>query len=362
MLISELNRISGLEMLEKYSISKIYPFPSLPYGSKKNLVFGCPENEKFNDVILRNNNPNYILKIKNGIVIDGPQKLIDPDGNIWIADETLDPSHSISDFEMIKDFKNYSDQELPTEAIHLKGRSLLLESKWSNNYYHFTVDCLGRAMIASKYFDLNWFDHILVKNLNISYVSEYLLKFNSLTVDTKKYMQLNSRQAYICDELYVPSYAAPLGSCSLEISNFLNENMSFSRVNPGADKSKIFIGRRGGRAISNQEEISSEIKKFGFETIYLEDLSVLDQIHLFNNAKTIIAPHGAALTNLIYQKNSAKVFELFPSYYVNPLFFRICLLNSHTYNYFVSDSVSSDGNFYIPKEILIKYINLVSSV
>ena len=38
-----------------------------------------------------------------------------------------------------------------------------------------------------------------------------------------------------------------------------------------------------------------------------------EQVYLFNNAKIIIGPHGAAFTNLIFCKKNTKVIEIKPA-------------------------------------------------
>ena len=43
----------------------------------------------------------------------------------------------------------------------------------------------------------------------------------------------------------------------------------------------------------------------------LSGMSVRDQVRLFRDARTIVAPHGAGLTNMIYAEH-ARIIELLP--------------------------------------------------
>jgi Glycosyltransferase 61 len=52
--------------------------------------------------------------------------------------------------------------------------------------------------------------------------------------------------------------------------------------------------------------------KKGYTEFYLEQLSLGAQIALFNNAKKIVAVHGAGLTNMIFCKPNTTIFELNP--------------------------------------------------
>ncbi|MBD1921548.1 glycosyltransferase family 61 protein [Microcoleus sp. FACHB-831] len=49
------------------------------------------------------------------------------------------------------------------------------------------------------------------------------------------------------------------------------------------------------------------LKKFGFEQVTLESLSVSDQAALFSSAQVVIAPHGAGLSNVVFCNRGTKV-------------------------------------------------------
>ena len=44
-------------------------------------------------------------------------------------------------------------------------------------------------------------------------------------------------------------------------------------------------------------------------------LNFLEQIYLFNNAKIIIGPHGAAFTNIIFSNPDTNIVEIIPDYH-----------------------------------------------
>ena len=68
---------------------------------------------------------------------------------------------------------------------------------------------------------------------------------------------------------------------------------------PGLPR-KVFISRKSTRALENATEIEAWLGDRGFETVYPEDLPVLDQMRLFRDADEIVAVHGAALAPLLY--------------------------------------------------------------
>ncbi len=92
-----------------------------------------------------------------------------------------------------------------------------------------------------------------------------------------------------------------------KIKQYVREN-----CNPSNDVHPyIYISRHKavGRQILNETELNACLQKYNFRRYTLEDLSLADQINLFSQAKFIIAPHGAGLTNMIFSTN-AKVIEI----------------------------------------------------
>lgn len=82
---------------------------------------------------------------------------------------------------------------------------------------------------------------------------------------------------------------------------------------------RVFVARRDTRRVANTDEISALLARRGFETLFAEDLSVLDQFRLFEQAEEIVAVHGAALAPLLYRSPEAapgRVMELFPAGHV----------------------------------------------
>ena len=85
-------------------------------------------------------------------------------------------------------------------------------------------------------------------------------------------------------------------------------------ANNGKPK-KIFISRRDTRRLSNEAEVEQFLISKGYEKLYLEDYTVLEQIALVSLADSIVAIHGAALGPLIFRtlfnKRPLKLVELF---------------------------------------------------
>jgi capsular polysaccharide biosynthesis protein len=79
---------------------------------------------------------------------------------------------------------------------------------------------------------------------------------------------------------------------------------------------RIFLSRKNasGRRVFNEEEVIDVFTGFGFEVVHPEELSISDQISLFNQAEWIAGGSGAAFTNLLFGSKNCKAF-IFYSYH-----------------------------------------------
>lgn len=79
-----------------------------------------------------------------------------------------------------------------------------------------------------------------------------------------------------------------------------------------AIKEKLFIARRGARGLTNIEDIEALIKPLGYETIYMEDYPIEEQIAMSMAAKSVIAVHGASMCMLAMNPAIDSLIELLP--------------------------------------------------
>ena len=90
----------------------------------------------------------------------------------------------------------------------------------------------------------------------------------------------------------------------------------------------------------------------------MSKLNFEDQIYIFNNAKIVISPHGAGLTNLIFCKKGTKILEFKPTTNKNLLFKRISKINKliHKTIYLKNVKNNKNGDMFLKLENLIKYL------
>jgi hypothetical protein len=80
----------------------------------------------------------------------------------------------------------------------------------------------------------------------------------------------------------------------------------------GEHPRKVFLSRRGPRAPVNEAQAVSLLQSRGFETLYLEDYSIPEQVSLIQAADDIVAVHGAAMAFLTLKESIRTVVELLP--------------------------------------------------
>lgn len=77
--------------------------------------------------------------------------------------------------------------------------------------------------------------------------------------------------------------------------------------NPGTRR--IFVGRRT-RKLLNEDHAFAVASRFGFERFHLEDLSLAEQVELFQDAECITGYHGAGFANAVFSPPGTKVIEI----------------------------------------------------
>lgn len=90
---------------------------------------------------------------------------------------------------------------------------------------------------------------------------------------------------------------------------------------------RVFLSRKDTRVPSNATEVEAFLRARGFETVYPEDLSASDQMHLFAGAEEMVAVHGAGLAPLLYCGASAgleggprRLIEILPCGHVTDVY------------------------------------------
>ncbi|MEJ0000025.1 MAG: glycosyltransferase family 61 protein [Verrucomicrobiota bacterium] len=88
---------------------------------------------------------------------------------------------------------------------------------------------------------------------------------------------------------------------------------------------RLYISRRksASRGVANEAEVRALLGARGFHEVFLEELSLGEQIALFQHAEAVVGPHGAGFTNVIFCAPGTLVLELMGEGYPSEVYLRL---------------------------------------
>ena len=134
------------------------------------------------------------------------------------------------------------------------------------------------------------------------------------------------------DATLIPKTRHISGTPPIEIIEELRNTFLGSIGEKSMTEERIYISRRNStRSLSKESAFESQLQENGFRILFLEELDLFSQIKFFKNAKIVIGAHGAGLSNLIWSRESTKVFELMPDNFHNSCYENISELMNLDY-------------------------------
>jgi len=96
---------------------------------------------------------------------------------------------------------------------------------------------------------------------------------------------------------------------------------------------RIYISRAKAqrRKLLNEKDIWPILEKLGFELVFMEELSFSAQIETMQQAEIVVAPHGAAITNVLFCQQGTHVLEIADLGFPNPNFYALSSAMGHHY-------------------------------
>jgi capsular polysaccharide biosynthesis protein len=204
-----------------------------------------------------------------------------------------------------------------------------------NGFYHFLIEDLPRFLDTTN----------LTTGLTTIYGSK-----SSYVQDTFKILN-NTKTAYfdypvLCEKLVISEKT--LGGIFTQFDH--EKLLNFSKdIKPKLTNKNIFISRKNrlkdieSRGLQYINEIELLFAKNSFEVVFLEDLSLIDQISIVKNAHIIAGFHGAGLANMVWSKNKYKVIEISESR-VTSHFEHLAAICNHEYRFVKASELVNYSN------------------
>ena len=200
-------------------------------------------------------------------------------------------------------------------AHRIEGRAFFVGNRGFNNYYHWMLDILPSLHLFEKAgFELGPNDRVVVFSGASRFQRSTLARFG---FGEERIVQISrTSPRVIADELVVPYYENGMGTALGDwVPAFLKEKFLGDSSAQAAEMPSIYLARarnvRNGRAVENEAEMIEHLESRGFATVFPEDYDVVGQAQLFARAETVLAPHGAGLTNIAFCTPGTRIVELY---------------------------------------------------
>ena len=218
----------------------------------------------------------------------------------------------------------------------LPGTSFLLApSAGAHCYYHWMLDVLPKlGLLERQGISLDSIDHFLVREITGDFQRETLAKFG---IDESRIVETIGQQYLQCETLLHVDMDTGI---NLKMNRFIPLWLKQMYLSEPAENErlKLYISRPEGvrRGILNEAEIKPLVEAAGFTTVIMEGKSVAEQAALLSRADALMAPHGGALTNMVFCKPGIPVIELM-SRHVYPYYYGLSELCGHRYHAIMED-------------------------
>lgn len=228
---------------------------------------------------------------------------------------------------------------------------------WSANYYHWVVYHLPKVLLLKRHFPNT---KILAPRKNNLYP---VIKASLLMLGYDDHMLITQSSDILCVE--------KLRVFGLDSHNphLLREvALWFNRDGAAAGQELLYISRGSAkwRRIANEDELINELRGRGFEVLIMENLSFPDQLEAVRNARVIVSPHGAGLTNIMFARRGIDVVEIMNPGFPNSDYYALASSLGHRYWLYEARDIKDEApiafhDLYVPIEPFMCLMDTVLS-
>lgn len=213
-------------------------------------------------------------------------------------------------------------------ARRRKGTHLLLHNQWGATHFHWMLDTLPRLSLLPLDAEP---DAPVVIPAGLSRAGRRALALAGVPDD--RVLEFDGTRLAV-DELVFPSFVGSTGNPPGWALEWLRDRLvGDPRASTGR---RLYVSRADAtwRRVAGEDRVAAALAERGFEAILPGAMPLDEQLAAFAEAEAIVAPHGAALVNLVAARD-AQVVELFGASYVNGCYFALCSALGLPYSYLV---------------------------
>lgn len=199
---------------------------------------------------------------------------------------------------------------------HLE-EALLISGRCGPNYYHWLIEYLGRTHSIAADSPLLKLPFIVDSRLYPQQLESLRLFFPEAQIylhDVNDRLDVSllhipSIPTYLPDTQKVPLWqGSVLHKASLDFLR--RRGLALLEGEQSSRKRRIYLTRRVGRMILNNEEVEALLAAKGFEICDTGSLTFREQVALFASASVIVGPLGAAFANVIFCRPGCSILGL----------------------------------------------------
>lgn len=239
---------------------------------------------------------------------------------------------------MMEDKPLWHRNEIP-QTIEEIENGIFLTGIYSWNYFHFFYAVMARIL---KTYDIPR-DVPLLVDESCGFIESYRQILELCNKQHRRIIYLKNKVRYNVKELYyisspmviVPNampgviYAPDFALFDVDmVRSFRKELLPFKDASRKYPK-RIFISRKNAstRRKFNEDECIQFLKQYGFEVVYPETMSFMEQMALFSSAETIVAGSGAAFTNLLFCSKGCNIIIIIGYHFHMSYWQTLCCIN-----------------------------------
>jgi capsular polysaccharide biosynthesis protein len=297
----------------------------------RSLPPGSPEGHAaFEPWLRRTVSARYVLDVRDGLLVGDYAATIAPGG---VLDYETSGYFGISGWRQHPLFlrpRLPAPRPVPGTLLSLATRGT------STNYYHFLLDLLPRWGIFQEAMPGTQVDAVYLST-RASYQRQLLALAG---IDGLPVVEVDKHGCLAPERLLVPSTPNQDLMAPHWVVDWLRTHLPPSPALAGSRGLYVTRGSVANtRRYVEEPELWPALEARGFTRLDPGSVSVQEQIDAFAAAPVVVAPHGAALANLVFARPGVRVLELFAHDYVNPCYWAItdAVPDAH-YRYLVAGS------------------------
>ncbi|MDO6391119.1 glycosyltransferase family 61 protein [Pontibacter sp. BT731] len=230
---------------------------------------------------------------------------------------------------------------------------------WADhNNFHWFFDCLPRLYLVLEH------TQEPIKVIMRRDMAPYQLQTLAFVLKDYPHAEvvfIDKREKWQVGKFVLPSFIANAQSGYLprDVADWLRHKVwQGYGVQQGSRRRRLYISRANAktRRVLNEQDLLPLITRYGFEVVRAEELTYQQQVQLFFEAETVIAPHGAGLTNLLFSEH-CQVLEFHPANLIKTHYFLLCKALDFRYSAMVGTAGDKLENYTIPVQEVDLWLN-----